>query len=873
MFNFLLRNKRDPYFGRRVLQKGSPVWVTRTLLLRTWFAIILANVGTPILTAFINEFMGINRGGFQEQANRIGQVTSTMLEPKHWIELIKPIHATVWYDPRTWTFIPLDIQYPLIWTSIFTVVLGLLLFWLRKQWKNIANKQQDEYGGATFTEPHEMKKQYKAVPDREKEFEGYGGVPVGHKFNLNAEGLSLFLATNRPGGVPKKLLKYRHGKQIPGKYYIDEKPVNTLVVADTRAGKGQTLVLPTIDLVARGSKDQSLIIGDLKGELSTMTADLLKRHNYDVKIANFDNLNYSMPIQLLNQSIYYAKKGNFGRAKIKISQLATTIFPDDGDSKNKFWISGAQSTFEGLTLATMWLMSREDNWKKVTIGNVTEMLQKLGTVYETVDMDGELLLAPPGPRDKTKEMNRLDLLIASLKIKQEENFKNNVQDDLLDMAISSFNQAGMGGDDVKKNIYASMFAEVSIFTSDISVRKLTTINDFRYSSVGFPRVMELQLPEYFKNRKVGISFSAGGKNYEELVIADEMGLVQFAIEPKLDEETEFVISFSDLENGKNAESLPEPLLDKVIRIHAVKTYKYAGMKVKIDPYTGLKEIDGYRIKNLETNIEHGVPEIEFDYSEKRTAIFLVLPPMNKQYNPLAMFFIEQIYQENYDWANRNKNAVVNRMHFLMDEFGNFPKWPGLTTKLSSALGYNFEFTMILQNLEQLQSIYGEQDAATIRANSSNFAYIKTGSHATAQSISDDLGTRTITYSTPGQDMSEHDNRSNNIKEQPLLTAVQLMRLRPSQMIFMRGAKNDDQTGHSVETNPIYNFGLTAMPFAFNLLRNSLSDTPELSRIEVESPQRYLDLSDYAIDYNSLFDDIYMETHPAYASQMTRLGKG
>ncbi len=107
----------------------------------------------------------------------------------------------------------------------------------------------------------------------------------------------------------------------------------------------------------------------MKGELATLMSDELKRLNYDVKIANFDNLNYSMPIQLLSQAIYFAQRGNYAQAQNKVSSLSATIFPidesvDESDSKGKFWIAGAQSTFTGLALATMWFMEREDDWKK-----------------------------------------------------------------------------------------------------------------------------------------------------------------------------------------------------------------------------------------------------------------------------------------------------------------------------------------------------------------------------------------------------------------------------------------------------------------------------------------------------------------------------
>lgn len=864
----IFKSHRDPYFWRRVLEEGSPAWITRRLITTLVIALMAANAFTPIFQAFYIEIFGIGRGSFLQIGDRLSQtISGYYYDIPHTIYMINPLN---WVKQMS--------ILPMAWLPTFVLFLGAGVYYLYQRYANMRNRQQDEYGGATFTEPFEVKQQYLAVPDRGKTFDGYGGVPVSHRFNLNGEGIGLYLATIRPKTIPSQFLKYSSSAlgnpnpiHVPGLYYLDNKAVNTIILGDTRSGKGETVVLATIDLIARGKEDQSIVVGDMKGELATKTTDLLRRHNYDVKIVNFDNLNYSMPINFLNQAIFFAKRGNYPRARTKISQLTNTIFPsEDNDFKNRFWTNGSSATYTGLILATMWFMSKENRWDKVTVGNVTEMLERLGTQEETVDVNGNRLTRTPGPNDKTKQMSKLDLLIDAMKARmQSDQESGKPQDALLQMAISAFNQAGMGGNETKRNIYSSMFSDVELFTSDISVRKLTTIGDFRYSSVGFPRVMELQLPVYFQNRKVLIDFDANGKHYSEIVIADEMGLVQFAIEPKLDEYTTFLVHFDDPENKNHEEALNgTTIFDKTITIEARKKYERVGLKQKkLDPYSGLPIINGYELSEMTTDITLGNTEVSFDYSEKRTAIFVVLPPLNAQYNQLAMFFMEQLYQENYDWANRNKNYNINRIHFLLDEFGNFPKWSGLSTKLSAALGYNFAFTMILQNMEQLTDVYGEHTAGTIRANSSNFGYIKTSSQATAEQISKWLGDRTITYSTPGSDQSNSDSRSRSMKEQPLLSPVQLMRFRPSQMLFFRAAKNDDLKGHQVDTNPIYNYGWTAMPFAFNLLKGYINDTPELSKIQVDSPQRYLNLDKYAIDFYALLDGIYAENDPAYAQVM------
>lgn len=863
----LFKSKRDPFFWDSATDKGSPVWLAKLIIIRFIFAIVAANLLTPIINEFYADFFGIGRGKLGEQFSLFSQMMQN--------EFSSPLQFLRTISPFNW-FNQMQVQ-PTIWVAIFVAISVIILITVFFRWNSTKYKATIEFGGAEFTEPSDAVKQYTAVPDRGIGFDGYGGVPLMHKFNLNKEGIALFSATVRPKSVPIDFYSYKARPapkdtewNIPGHYYIDGKAVNTVVIGETRAGKGETVVLSTIDLIARGSLDQSLIVSDLKGELSTKTIDLLRRRNYNVKILNFDNLNYSMSMNLLSQALYYAKRKNWAQTRQKVSQLSNTIFStENANATDKFFINGSAATFSGLALGTIWLLMREEDWDKMTITNVVRMLQELGTESEIVTADQKR--ATPGqimnPAIQTYKMNKLDLLISVMSEKAKELRREGKTDPLLDMAIAAFNQSSMGSDDTKGNIYASMFSDVQLFADDISVQKMTTIDDFRYSSVGFPRIMELQLPEYFANRKVNIKFSvkteAGPKNYEERVIADEMGLVQFAIEPKLNDYTNFEIDFDTPDNAiADKRYIDRPIVDRTISIMAKKVYEHQGLKGrKLDPYTGLDVIKGYKVIEMNTNIEIEKEQIEvmFDYSEQRTAIFVVLPPLKKQYYQLALFFMEQLYQENYDWANRNKNKNVNRIHFLLDEFGNFPKWPDMGTKLSAALGYNFAFTLVLQNMEQLDETYGKDAANTLIGNSSNYFYIKTSSLQTAKQISEKLGNRTIRVSNPGHDTNNGDQNVSS-KERALLTSEELMKLRPGQMIAFRSAMNYDTRGALVSTHPLYNYGWTAMPFAYNLLPGYISDSTELARIEVDSPHRFLDLNDYIVDFGGLMNKLYNEVY-------------
>lgn len=52
-----------------------------------------------------------------------------------------------------------------------------------------------------------------------------------------------------------------------GAYLVDTEPVNTMVLAITRAGKGQTVIEPTLDMWTRELRPNNMVINDPKGEL------------------------------------------------------------------------------------------------------------------------------------------------------------------------------------------------------------------------------------------------------------------------------------------------------------------------------------------------------------------------------------------------------------------------------------------------------------------------------------------------------------------------------------------------------------------------------------------------------------------------------
>lgn len=118
----------------------------------------------------------------------------------------------------------------LIGLIVFSLFIGLVVF--GKVWLNFRDLRKNQKGSARFTSFDELKQQYRRVPDRKKRYDGLGGVPVG---------------------------------RVKNELFIDDSPVNNLVIGTTRSGKGETFVFSTIDLYSRASEQASLIINDPKG--------------------------------------------------------------------------------------------------------------------------------------------------------------------------------------------------------------------------------------------------------------------------------------------------------------------------------------------------------------------------------------------------------------------------------------------------------------------------------------------------------------------------------------------------------------------------------------------------------------------------------
>ncbi|WP_017544023.1 type IV secretory system conjugative DNA transfer family protein [Nocardiopsis prasina] len=130
-----------------------------------------------------------------------------------------------------------------------------------------------------------------------------------------------------------------------GAYIVDTAPVNTMVLAITRAGKGQTYIEPMIDMWLREKRPNNMVINDPKGEL-------LVKHYVRATMRGFQVVQFNL-INAMKTDIYNplgmaaeaAREGDSTKCAMYIENIADVFFPLDG-GEDPVWPNAANNAFK-----------------------------------------------------------------------------------------------------------------------------------------------------------------------------------------------------------------------------------------------------------------------------------------------------------------------------------------------------------------------------------------------------------------------------------------------------------------------------------------------------------------------------------------------
>ena len=169
-----------------------------------------------------------------------------------------------------------------------------------------------------------------------------------------------------------------------------------------------------------------------------------------------------------------------------------------------------------------------------------------------------------------------------------------------------------------------------------------------------------------------------------------------------------------------------------------------------------------------------------DIGRKKTAVYVISSDTHTAYDFLLTIFFSQMIQQLYDFADVNGGALPVPTYFILDEFANIGQIPDFDKKISTSRSRKISFSVILQNLDQLEAVYKEA-YETIIGNCDTHLFLGSNSQKTVEYFSKALGEKTITRDNVSvnkdrEDWKQGKSESDQVMGRALMTPDELRRM-------------------------------------------------------------------------------------------------
>ena len=173
--------------------------------------------------------------------------------------------------------------------------------------------------------------------------------------------------------------------------------------------------------------------------------------------------------------------------------------------------------------------------------------------------------------------------------------------------------------------------------------------------------------------------------------------------------------------------------------------------------------------------------IDFEeIGSEKTAVYVISSDTHGAYDFLLTIFFSQMIQQLYDFADNNGGKLKVPTYFILDEFANIGRIPDFDKKISTSRSRKISFSVILQNLDQLEAIY-EKANETIIGNCDTHVFLGSNSQKTVEYFSKALGEKTISHQSISTNRDKEHNKtgtsdSDQIMGRALMTPDELRRM-------------------------------------------------------------------------------------------------
>lgn len=133
------------------------------------------------------------------------------------------------------------------------------------------------------------------------------------------------------------------------------------------------------------------------------------------------------------------------------------------------------------------------------------------------------------------------------------------------------------------------------------------------------------------------------------------------------------------------------------------------------------------------------------------------------------------------------------VYFLLDEFRQLKKMSEITTKLPYVAGYNIKMAFVIQDLKNLDEIYGETSRHSLMGNCGYQLIFGANDQVTAETVSKGLGKRTVRYKTESRTIElmglHRRTRVEQLRERDLMMPQEVRQMPASKMVIMAEGQN------------------------------------------------------------------------------------
>lgn len=262
---------------------------------------------------------------------------------------------------------------------------------------------------------------------------------------------------------------------------------------------------------------------------------------------------------------------------------------------------------------------------------------------------------------------------------------------------------------------------------------------------------------------------------------------------------DFLQEFDTEQNKDGASELDEQFM-MLERKHPARRAYELGFK------KSMEETRGSIILSLLTTIGDFVDEevAEFtsrsdfylgDLGKRKIALYVIIPVMDDTWEGLINLFFTQMFNELYQVGAENGAKLPQPVFFILDEFPNLGKFNGYEEFLATCRGYGIGVATIVQNITQLQAIYGKEKAESILGNCAVKICLGGVNETSAKYFSDLMDKATVKVETGSTSHSKGKNESNSSSDsysftsRSLKTAGEILTMPDDQSIVIIAGKH------------------------------------------------------------------------------------